>query len=656
MRLFLEGTFGIFSIKNLLRLYHLCEDFDTFMFQKKTLTPTQIHPYIYIPIPIHITYSTSTPPKITHRSFNPKTLWRITREILHGMKFLEQNRMVHGDIRPELISVPVKREDNFRLVDRLADASPPVAIQLKNLQDRKDLYMSPDFFRCLSRKSKSLRHNPFKTDVFSLGLVILEAGLLEAVQSIYSERKRDIDTEKRVKFVRKFIEKYNEDVTLQETLIIMLEFSEDLRQTPSELLQTIRDMRTKTQRVTRESQNHLVTRLRFTESGYELVGLDQSVRQSSFYRFTSEAISSSCADSRGKSMKQSLLYQIRSGKQGNVSESRITEKGESQISDNSGVDSKETGSKKSKKSFTSSTKKSVKDWKKSGVMKSDCDTQELSDITVGDSSQFDFSKHKKQRSQGTVKKQMNADPDLDKKVVNIATKKDDFGTQKRFMLDRSNNTSSEVTYAIRSKPVLSITTNPIELSVEKSMNNSTSKNTPKAKNIRIKTNSVEHQNNLDNHNQDVMIGTYTRTDIHADRNFRSDSGSRSGSGLSSPKRVFPDKKPPKNFTLKLPEPDTRKTRSPYTDFEDFHKMKMDSNFTYANAQLSGQNSYNSFKHYVSKPSPKDHKHLIKFDGYNGSFRVGGSKPKKLIVVSKNVNANKVLVHDRRNSNAFSQEQ
>ena len=50
---------------------------------------------------------------------------RILREILYGMGHLQENRMVHADIRPSLVGVPIKREDNFRLLDRLGDSSSP---------------------------------------------------------------------------------------------------------------------------------------------------------------------------------------------------------------------------------------------------------------------------------------------------------------------------------------------------------------------------------------------------------------------------------------------------------------------------------------------------------------------------------------------------
>lgn len=213
------------------------------------------------------------------------------KELLYGMSFLEEGRMVHGNIRPELISVPVSKEDNFRLLDRLADPSPPIQNQMNNFQNHKDIYMAPVFFTSFLSNSLKIRHNPFKSDSFSLGMVILEAGLLQSVQSVYNRNSPDfqIDKQKLIFFVEKFISLYSQDEVLIEALMIMLEFGEALRQTPSELLDSIKYMQQ-----TQKDKNRLkgsavktqiMSRLKITESGYEVVGVSKILGQSNFYRF-----------------------------------------------------------------------------------------------------------------------------------------------------------------------------------------------------------------------------------------------------------------------------------------------------------------------------------------------------------------------------------
>lgn len=128
-------------------------------------------------------------------------------------------------------------------MDRLVDPDLPSQVQLNNIRSGKDLFMSPVLFYCLRNKVEKIKNNPFKSDVFSLGMVTLQAGLLESVQSVYDFESNDIDEAVIVELVERFIDKYPKDVMLQEMLLIMLEFSEDLRMSPKRLLNLIRELR-----------------------------------------------------------------------------------------------------------------------------------------------------------------------------------------------------------------------------------------------------------------------------------------------------------------------------------------------------------------------------------------------------------------------------
>lgn len=224
---------------------------------------------------------------------------RILREILYGMGHLQENRMVHADIRPSLIGVPIKREDNFRLLDRLGDSSSPTDVQLNHLKKRRELYLSPELFKGLFKgKGADLKYNPFKSDIFSLGLVILEAALFTSVQGIFDYSNGEIDKEELISLVEGFIQKYPENFILQEILMIMLEFSPKLRLEPITLLKAIRRM----ERIAKEKgeamvsqinfhQDALVNQVEFTESGYKLK--DSGKVQYSFYhKFEGNDVSS----------------------------------------------------------------------------------------------------------------------------------------------------------------------------------------------------------------------------------------------------------------------------------------------------------------------------------------------------------------------------
>ncbi len=44
-------------------------------------------------------------------------------------------------------------------------------------------------------KEKKLRHNPYKSDVFSLGMVLLECGVLKSVQDCYDKENKFLKEE-----------------------------------------------------------------------------------------------------------------------------------------------------------------------------------------------------------------------------------------------------------------------------------------------------------------------------------------------------------------------------------------------------------------------------------------------------------------------------
>lgn len=234
------------------------------------------------------------------------------------MEHLQQNRMVHSDIRPSLIGVPIKRDDNFRLLDRLGDSSMPMLVQKKHLNTGKEIFMSPEMFRAILEGKTEIKYNPFKSDIFSLGLVILESGLFESVQGIYDRSNRDLRKEILIQLVERFIQKYPEDYILQETLMIMLEFSPKLRQEPDQLLKSIRKM----ERIAKEKgeamvsqinfhKDALVNQVEFTESGYKLKDSNK-VQYSFYHRYEGNvSIEGLDSDEVENEMRDSLVRRIK---------------------------------------------------------------------------------------------------------------------------------------------------------------------------------------------------------------------------------------------------------------------------------------------------------------------------------------------------------
>ena len=96
--------------------------------------------------------------------------------------------------------------------------------------------MSPTLFRSLILNKKRVRHNPYKSEVFSLGMVILETGLLKSAQGIYDLKNKKIDVEKFVQLIDEFMEIYGEIDLLRESMVWVFELNDKTRKDPKTLL------------------------------------------------------------------------------------------------------------------------------------------------------------------------------------------------------------------------------------------------------------------------------------------------------------------------------------------------------------------------------------------------------------------------------------
>lgn len=117
------------------------------------------------------------------QNFSAEDLTLITNEALSGLHFLHDQQKIHGDIRPLHIGYD-KDERQAELLDRLNDPSPEDRAQLNNLNNKKDLYVSPELWAKLKGK-KGFDYQKDKNDYYALGLSILHAGIGRSIQDIY---------------------------------------------------------------------------------------------------------------------------------------------------------------------------------------------------------------------------------------------------------------------------------------------------------------------------------------------------------------------------------------------------------------------------------------------------------------------------------------
>jgi serine/threonine protein kinase len=167
--------------------------------------------------------------------FEAEELRNLLIDTLEVVTFLKDHKMIHGDVRPEYIIVDSETQI-YKLADRLGDPSPPTKVQARNIKKRRNLYMSPQLFYNLVNQIKEapafepVKLNPYMSEGYSIGMVVLEAGLLDEVQSIYDLRTGKVENSIIAQKFAVFENRYEEiDVGLVRAVQDLLEISEDER-------------------------------------------------------------------------------------------------------------------------------------------------------------------------------------------------------------------------------------------------------------------------------------------------------------------------------------------------------------------------------------------------------------------------------------------
>ena len=144
-------------------------------------------------------------------SLKPEEAIHVFGDILEAICYLKDNRIVHGDIRPEYISY-FSVENRYKLVDRMADTSQPLKCQLNNIESYKSLYMAPIVFDELCKKSRTIKQNSYKSEVFSIGMVVLGAFKHpEVIQSLYDVDNERFDSEGLAELMAELLGQWTEE-------------------------------------------------------------------------------------------------------------------------------------------------------------------------------------------------------------------------------------------------------------------------------------------------------------------------------------------------------------------------------------------------------------------------------------------------------------
>lgn len=152
--------------------------------------------------------------KSNDQRFSAQELKQIMNMLISAGTTLDNIGSRHGDIRPEFIVLD--GEGKPLLMDNVRDKA-GTGGRLA-LATEIDVYLSPLLFKCYSRNVVKYKHDKAKDDVFSAGMVLLEAGILESVQGCYDKETGKFKLDNLNELLEKFEQIYSSDNDLCQKL------------------------------------------------------------------------------------------------------------------------------------------------------------------------------------------------------------------------------------------------------------------------------------------------------------------------------------------------------------------------------------------------------------------------------------------------------
>jgi len=155
--------------------------------------------------------------KANRKYYSEKELIKILSSLVKSLSILQKQNISHRDIKPQ--NVLVFHDKYFNKIYKLADFGEAKELLKDDKPTNKqtlrgtELYMSPILFFALRGRKvmKYIKHNPYKSDVFSFGLCSLFAATL-CFESLYDVRELKSNVSLRV-VVEKYLKfRYSHDI------------------------------------------------------------------------------------------------------------------------------------------------------------------------------------------------------------------------------------------------------------------------------------------------------------------------------------------------------------------------------------------------------------------------------------------------------------
>ena len=158
----------------------------------------------------------------------------ILKQIIQGFLFLQEKNISHRDVKPQ--NILLFPNNVYKIAD-FGEAKSIKNIAQQNTLRGSQLYMSPVLYKGYKFNKKNVLHNPYKSDVFSLGYCLLYAICLNLK---VLESLRELTTMRSIKScVNKYLVNHQYSDKLMDIIYKMIEPNEDQRLDFEDLLEEL---------------------------------------------------------------------------------------------------------------------------------------------------------------------------------------------------------------------------------------------------------------------------------------------------------------------------------------------------------------------------------------------------------------------------------
>ena len=180
----------------------------------------------------------------TNNRYSEDQLWELFHSVLKALAALNQRGRVHGDIRPD--NILISAGNTYKIADPDLVVSVPCYHQHLTGVTEAGGYLSPNLLKALTRQEVNPKHQPDKSDIFSLGMTLLNAATLSDCNEFYDWEKKTINEKELNECVSSLRNAYSPE--LLRVLESALKFDESHRPSANELINEVANRKVETPR------------------------------------------------------------------------------------------------------------------------------------------------------------------------------------------------------------------------------------------------------------------------------------------------------------------------------------------------------------------------------------------------------------------------